>query len=98
MHQTGFAARWGITFVREAPPNTNFLPLPKFTISLLLLPYAQRRHHRPKTLTTPVIMTASLTPSKYVTLVSGDGFEFVVLRDAAMISPIIKGMLDPTSA
>lgn len=37
-------------------------------------------------------------PSKYVTLVSGDGFEFVVLRDAAMVSPIIKGMLDPRSA
>ncbi|CEJ85642.1 Putative BTB/POZ fold protein [[Torrubiella] hemipterigena] len=36
------------------------------------------------------------TPSKYVTLVSGDGFEFVVMREAAMISPIIKGMLDPT--
>ncbi|TQS32059.1 hypothetical protein Golomagni_07638 [Golovinomyces magnicellulatus] len=34
----------------------------------------------------------------YVTLVSGDGFEFVVLRDAAMVSPIIKGMLDPRSA
>ncbi|KID91582.1 BTB/POZ fold protein [Metarhizium guizhouense ARSEF 977] len=33
-------------------------------------------------------------PSKYVTLVSGDGFEFVVLREAAMVSPIIKGMLD----
>ncbi|KAM0196802.1 hypothetical protein ACHAPI_005683 [Fusarium lateritium] len=33
-------------------------------------------------------------PSKYVTLVSGDGFEFVVLRDAALVSPIIKGMLD----
>jgi len=31
--------------------------------------------------------------SKYITLVSGDGFEFVVLRDAAMISPTIKGML-----
>lgn len=25
-------ARWGITFVREAPPNANFLLLPKFTI------------------------------------------------------------------
>ncbi|KFH48681.1 Elongin-C-like protein [Hapsidospora chrysogenum ATCC 11550] len=36
-------------------------------------------------------------PSKYITLVSGDGFEFVVLREAAMVSPIIKGMLDPRS-
>jgi hypothetical protein len=36
-------------------------------------------------------------PSKYVTLISGDGFEFVVLRDAVLVSPIIKGMLDPRS-
>ncbi|KAH6676114.1 BTB/POZ protein [Plectosphaerella plurivora] len=35
--------------------------------------------------------------SKYVTLVSGDGFEFVVLREAVLISPAIKGMLDPRS-
>ncbi|KAF4123860.1 elongin-C [Geosmithia morbida] len=35
--------------------------------------------------------------SKYVTLVAGDGFEFVVLREATMVSPIIKGMLDPRS-
>lgn len=35
--------------------------------------------------------------SKYVTLVSGDGFEFVVLREAVMISPAIKSMLDPRS-
>ncbi|KAK3314698.1 BTB/POZ protein [Apodospora peruviana] len=33
------------------------------------------------------------SPSKYITLVSSDGFEFVVLREAAMISPTIKGML-----
>ncbi|KAJ3471171.1 hypothetical protein MRS44_001270 [Fusarium solani] len=36
-------------------------------------------------------------PSKYITLVSGDGFEFVVLRKAALVSPIIKGMLDVRS-
>ncbi|KAE9569918.1 Elongin-C [Colletotrichum fructicola] len=35
--------------------------------------------------------------SKYITLVSSDGFEFVVLREAALISPAIKGMLDPRS-
>jgi len=35
--------------------------------------------------------------SKYVTLVSSDGFEFVVLRDAACISGAIKRMLDPKS-
>lgn len=32
-------------------------------------------------------------PSKYITLVSSDGFEFVVLREAALVSPTIKGML-----
>jgi hypothetical protein len=35
--------------------------------------------------------------SKYVTLISSDGFEFVVLREAACISGAIKRMLDPTS-
>ncbi|KAI0424972.1 BTB/POZ protein [Xylaria sp. FL1042] len=35
--------------------------------------------------------------SKYVTLASGDGYEFVVLREAVMISAAIKGMLDPKS-
>ncbi|KAI0010510.1 POZ domain-containing protein [Xylariaceae sp. FL0662B] len=35
--------------------------------------------------------------SKYITLVSSDGFEFVVLRQAAFISPAIKSMLDPKS-
>lgn len=43
-------------------------------------------------------MMESKAPSKYITLVSGDGFEFVVLREAAMVSPIIKGMLDPRSS
>ncbi|KAI0452910.1 Skp1 family protein [Xylaria acuta] len=35
--------------------------------------------------------------SKYVTLVSSDGFEFVVLREAVLVSSVIKGMLDPKS-
>jgi len=35
--------------------------------------------------------------SKYVTLISSDGFEFVVLREAACISGAIKRMLDPQS-
>ena len=34
---------------------------------------------------------------KYVTLVSSDGFEFVVLREAALRSKVIKSMLDPRS-
>jgi len=36
-------------------------------------------------------------PSRYITLVSSDGFEFVVMREAAYISPAIKSMLDPKS-
>lgn len=39
-------------------------------------------------------MDSTAVPSEYVTLVSADGFEFVVLRDAAQVSPIIKSMLD----
>lgn len=35
--------------------------------------------------------------SKYVTLVASDGFEFVVLREAAQVSPIIRSMLDVKS-
>lgn len=35
--------------------------------------------------------------SKYVTLVSVDGFEFVVLREAACISKAIARMLNPQS-
>ncbi|KAI0465636.1 BTB/POZ protein [Xylaria cf. heliscus] len=35
--------------------------------------------------------------SKYVTLVSSDGYEFVVLREAVLVSPAIKSMLDPKS-
>ncbi|KAL2265271.1 hypothetical protein VTJ83DRAFT_6371 [Remersonia thermophila] len=33
------------------------------------------------------------TENKYLTLVSNDGFEFVVLAEAALVSPTIKGML-----
>jgi len=35
--------------------------------------------------------------SKYVTLVSQEGFEFVIMRETAMVSPLIKRMLDPRS-
>lgn len=31
--------------------------------------------------------------SKYITMVSSDGFEFVVIREASLISPTIKAML-----
>ncbi|MCJ1391782.1 hypothetical protein MMC18_004647 [Xylographa bjoerkii] len=38
------------------------------------------------------------TPSEYVTLVSNDGFEFVVRRESAYVAGTIKRMLDPASA
>ena len=36
-------------------------------------------------------------PSTYVTLVSNDGFEFVVRRESAYVAGTIKRMLDPAS-
>ncbi|TGJ82890.1 hypothetical protein E0Z10_g5889 [Xylaria hypoxylon] len=44
-----------------------------------------------------MMMSDAPEPSKHVTLVSSDGFEFILLREAVMISPAIKGMLDPKS-
>ncbi len=38
-----------------------------------------------------------MAPSKYITLVSMEGYEFVIMREAAMISPFIRRMLDPKS-
>lgn len=35
--------------------------------------------------------------SEYITLISSDGFEFIVKRDAANVSGTIRKMLDPTS-
>jgi transcription elongation factor B subunit 1 len=43
------------------------------------------------------MMTNGQELSKYVTLVSSDGFEFVILREAACVSGAIKRMLDPKS-
>ncbi|KAJ5568015.1 transcriptional elongation regulator [Penicillium hetheringtonii] len=37
------------------------------------------------------------TPSEYVTLVSCDGFEFILPRSAACVSGTIRRMLDPSS-
>ncbi|KKA29736.1 hypothetical protein TD95_003893 [Thielaviopsis punctulata] len=36
-------------------------------------------------------------PDSYITLISGDGYEFVVARDLALISPVIRGMLGGAS-
>ena len=41
--------------------------------------------------------TSSTSTSKYVTLVSSDGLEYVVLREAACHSGAIKRMLDVKS-
>lgn len=35
---------------------------------------------------------------EFLTLVSSDGFEYVVLREAAMVSPVIRTMTNPESA
>lgn len=34
-----------------------------------------------------------MAESKYITLVSREGFEFVALREATLVSPTMKGML-----
>lgn len=41
-------------------------------------------------------MAADKVP-EYVTLISSDGYEFVVLREAACVSGAIRRMLDPKS-
>lgn len=41
--------------------------------------------------------TMSSTASEYVTLVSCDGFEFILPRSAACVSGTIRRMLDPSS-
>jgi hypothetical protein len=38
-----------------------------------------------------------MASSDYITLISDDGFSFIVQRSSACISPVIKNMLDPTS-
>ncbi|KAI9803361.1 MAG: hypothetical protein M1833_000878 [Piccolia ochrophora] len=40
---------------------------------------------------------ASNKPREWVTLVSSDGFEFVVQREAACVSGALRRMLDPKS-
>jgi elongin-C len=43
------------------------------------------------------VTTDAPNESEYVTLVSSDGFEFVVRRSAACVSGFIRRMLDPNS-
>ncbi|RAK86305.1 transcriptional elongation regulator [Aspergillus costaricaensis CBS 115574] len=40
---------------------------------------------------------SSSSQSEYVTLVSGDGFEFVIPRSTACVSGTIRRMLEPSS-
>ncbi|KAI6821587.1 hypothetical protein KC340_g11860 [Hortaea werneckii] len=42
-------------------------------------------------------MATTSSKSDYVTLISNDGFSFVVQRSAATISPMVRKMLDPQS-
>ncbi|OGM50973.1 elongin-C [Aspergillus bombycis] len=42
-------------------------------------------------------MASSAADSEFVTLVSGDGFEFVLPRSAACVSGTIRRMLEPSS-
>ncbi|KAL8730530.1 MAG: hypothetical protein Q9166_003980 [cf. Caloplaca sp. 2 TL-2023] len=41
-------------------------------------------------------MTNHTLPN-YITLISNDGFEFIILREAACVAGTIRKMLDPTS-
>lgn len=42
----------------------------------------------------PLHTMADGAASKYITLISADDYEFVVLREAALISPVIRSMLE----
>lgn len=42
--------------------------------------------------------TTTTTTTRYITLISNDGFEFILTRDAACVAGTIKKMLDPQSA
>jgi len=58
----------------------------RFTISLSLLRFPR-----------DIIKMAAQKQTDYVTLVSSDGFEFVVKRSCATVAGAIKRMLDPSS-
>ncbi|KAE9964640.1 hypothetical protein BLS_007759 [Venturia inaequalis] len=42
-------------------------------------------------------MSSAPSQTEYVTLVSSDGFEFIVKRSCAVLAGAIKNMLDPNS-
>lgn len=42
-------------------------------------------------------MSSEQTQHEYVTLVSGDGFEYIIPRSTACVSGTIRRMLDPSS-
>lgn len=79
---------------RLAPPYRNFTSKNNFPIATYL-------YCTTFTNSSPLIiliMAAAPGQSKYVTLVSCDGFEYVVLREAACTSSTIKRMLDINSS
>lgn len=41
-------------------------------------------------------ITIIITMAEYITLVSSDGFEFIIAKDAAMVSGTLKNMLSST--
>jgi hypothetical protein len=43
-------------------------------------------------------LTMAAQPSEFVTLVSSDGYEYIIRRKSAYVAGTIKRMLDPTSA
>ena len=48
--------------------------------------------------TTRLVPKMSASTSEFVTLVSNDGFEFIIRRQSAYVAGTIKRMLDPTSS
>lgn len=40
-------------------------------------------------------LSTNMAPVKYVTLVSCDGFEFTLPREACYVSPVLKRSVDP---
>ncbi len=64
--------------------------LSRFPPDLTEYPASQKR-------TPTMTPTTATDPPSYVTLVSSDGHEFIIARDAANVAGTLKRMLDPQS-
>lgn len=73
------------------PSFPNHPPRPQKSSSLPNLP-----SQHPTTLSTHAEMD-NKPLSEYITMISNDGFEFIIKRDAANVAGTIRKMLDPTS-